>query len=358
MSASPEETPAAPPPRRGWSTWSASAKVLMVVVIGFGLLFAFSLISGGIGLYWLYLPGSQVASVAAVSANSIGLIRVHSDVEDPGVGGVLDVVARALDDAQRLDRSGKLPKELRFLARLQRSDSRMYIRMLWPRDTTINLEPLEDGGTRLAGAINLRRLGGAIRVLEAMISKDSIGEYRGLEIFGRPNLEAAFSGSTVLIGTDRQGLSELIDRALDGPPPPPAELERLAGAVGGDASVVLTAGGQRLAALLSRGTADGEAEAFAEATALAVGFDLETADRLTLKVLLEASASELGPLEAKANEVVEGLSASLAGTGLKLAGRLSPGSGGLGGDLTITGVEAWLAAKATEALTKRNDRAK
>ena len=68
------ETPAAPPPKRGWSTWSASAKVLMVVVIGFGVLFVGSLITSAIGLYWLYSPGSQVASVAAVSANSIGLI--------------------------------------------------------------------------------------------------------------------------------------------------------------------------------------------------------------------------------------------------------------------------------------------
>jgi hypothetical protein len=234
----------------------------------------------------------------------------------------------------------------------------MYIRMLWPRDTTINLEPLEDGETRLVGAINLRRLGGAMRVLEAVISKDSIGEYRGLQIFGRPNLEAAFSGSTVLIGTDRQGLSELIDRALDGPTPPPEELDRLARAVSGDASLVLTAGGERLAALLSRGVAEGGAEAFGEATALAVGFDLETADRLALKVLLEASASDLAPLEAKANEIVEGLAASLEGTGLALQGRFAPGAGGLAGDLSITGIEAWLTAKATEALTKRNDRAK
>ncbi len=358
MSATPEEMPARPPPRRGWSTWSTGAKVLMVVVIGFGVLFAGSLVTGGMGLYWLISPGNQVPSATAVSATSVGLFRVHSDVEDPGVGAALDVIARALDEAQRLDRSSKLPKELRFLARLQRSDSRMVIRLMWPRDSTINLEPLEDGSTRFVGAINLRRLGGAIRLVEQFISKDSLGEYREHEIFGGANLELSFAGSTVLLGSDRAGLRELIDRAIDGPVPLPAELQRLAEAVGGDASMVLSGGGERLAALLSRGTADGEAAAFSEATALAVGFDLESADRLSLRVLLESSAAELGPLEAKLDEVVQGLAGSLQESGLALSGRLAPEGGGLGGTLTITGIEPWLSRKATEALTKRNDKAK
>jgi hypothetical protein len=317
---------ATPEVKKGWASWSTSTRVLVVLAVLVGGGIGLMMIAMIAGVLWLVIPGDQAPSAAAIAPDSGGFVQLHADIDDPGIGAML----------VRAQQADSLPKQLRFLAELQRSQTQQGFELLWPRDVTVAFD--RGDPDQVTAVINLRRLGGGVRLFyffmeQAVEERGDLHRYRGhpIQASSDGGVAVSHSGSSILVAQDREAMERMIDRIVDQTPPPiPPELralsERLAD--GSDLHAVFGAGLPGLADDLPEGAIEHAG----------ASIDVVSQDEIRGTLLAVAAPGRDAEVDAALQAWAEQLVAYGSEQGLTVRARASREAGALRIDLEALGV--------------------
>lgn len=208
-------------------------KVLLGCAVGCGVLIVAGLIAGGLGAFWFFTPGKQIATEKIVGAESVGVVRMNELATDAGTQALLTKVLTELNELNRQQQREALPEELRWLTRFQRSPRARDFNQFIPKEATLVLEPAAgEGETPFVAAVNFRTMVRPIKAMFAMIGRaedreGAVTRHRGHEIYRLDDGDGdaptfAFVGSTLLISNRKEALETAIDR-IEGAVPAGAE---------------------------------------------------------------------------------------------------------------------------------------
>lgn len=334
-------------------TRGALDKLLIGCGVGCGVLILAAVVAGGIGAFWFFSPGEQVATERIVGEESLGVVRMNELATDPGTQELLTKVGQALTDLNRRQQEAVLPDEMKWLTRFQRPTSAREFNRFIPKEATLVFEPAADadGAPELVFAANFRTM---VRPIKAMIALMARGEsaegfrteYRGNDVYLIPldkgeTAPVTFVGSTFLVASSRTSLERAVDRIVDGTAVGLEPLMR--GAPEGTWDAVGTVPGVgEAAADLIRDLAPSAASGPPDGSALDLrfGVDVVSSDEISGEAVFDAGGAERARAwgEALAGGF-EGLKARASEHGLKLDVRTEVRDGSVLAHLRLSGLE-------------------
>lgn len=320
-------------------------KVLIGCAVGCGVLIVGALVAGGLGFFWVYSPGEQIATDRIVGDGVAGVVKLSEVADDPGVQALLTKVLRTVNEVNRRQQEDTLPESMRWLARLQRQPSGRDLRNLIPKEATIVFEPAAAGeDAPFVVAVNPRAM---VRAFKAMLdlasradeNEEIRAEHRGHRIYlmGKNDDDGAlaFVAGTVLFSNSRAALERAIDRIEDGPATAADVGQRLGRDLPeGDWDAVGVLGNQ--GGLVSDLLGDREALEAPAGDELRFGIDVVSADEIRLTAVA-AGSPDLRPL---VEERLAEIERQAAEWGIAVESQVVDRGGELVTELRFTGIEA------------------
>ncbi|MFN7974727.1 MAG: hypothetical protein U0166_20650 [Acidobacteriota bacterium] len=239
----PAVRPAAPPRK----PLSRGAKVALGC--GGALGAAGLLVVVAIVVSWLYLfsTAAQVALDPLVGPETLGVVQVRGNLDDPGIAALADAFAAGMDKG-----GPPLPPQLQWLDAYRRANNRRGIGFVVPKEIFVLLEqPKGEKDARLVCAINPRVLPRMYTIGLGMLGGSSAvrhGKHTLLQIPGGSAF--CLAGGTVLFGNEK-ALGQVLDRLAPGAASGNAELLGALRAVRGerDGEIALRLAPETLGAL-------------------------------------------------------------------------------------------------------------
>lgn len=318
-------------------------KLLIGCAVGCGVLVVAAIVAGGLGMFWVFSPGEQIATDRIVGEGVTGVVKMHELADDPGVEALVTKALREFNEINRRQQEEALPEDLRWLARLQRQPSARDLRQFIPKEATLVFEPAPVGeDAPFVVALNPRTMVRPFKALFALASRADENEeirteHRGHTIYRFDEDDGgalAFVEGTVLFSNSRAALARAIDRVEDGLAGSVDPGERLGrdipegtwdavGVLGNDAGLVADLLGDREAV-----------EASVE-DEVRFGLDVVSADEIRLAAFVKGSPKTRALLDARLGEWRE----QAADKGLELDARVADRGGELEVELRLTGIE-------------------
>lgn len=301
---SPTPDPLAPPPAakqgmsRGWK---------IAIGIGCGCLGLLLLVVGGCvacGVY-MFSPGPATDADGLLDDDTIGVVGAVYPGKDAGVQSLFESLLTNLDRAAIDDPSGDLSQLIdRIRDATRQSGDVSPLAMYGPRDATFAIRHVSPDEPTVLGIVNFGMLGRVFGWMGNRSGTTGQAEHRGVRIHGDPGgWQAAFLSGSLLLAQSEDRIRDAIDRAKDDTPGS-SKVEVAAIAARGralaeewDVYVVIDNRASSLRELVSwpedpeltervatERPFDRDTTRWVEA-----GFDIVDADRLEIRVALEAS---------------------------------------------------------------------
>lgn len=197
----PPPVPNTPPPVPGKTPKkkSTGSKVLIGFGIGCGTLFVLGLILAGIGIWWVFSTGDQVATDKILHSNAKAVFKVGNVSASKGATQLISHIFREFQRVNREQTSAQLPALIRKMQQYSdsQSDPAMMLKFFSPKEMTVSMTFDESGTTHYVVAANPKIGTRIIRTFVKMVAQQ-----------GNPSSENIIStphGSLYVIDPQHQG---------------------------------------------------------------------------------------------------------------------------------------------------------